>query len=193
MPEDRLWPVSIKGVVFVDEKVVLLLNDRAEWELPGGRLERGETPEACVSRELNEELGCAVAVDKLLLAEVLEVIPQKFVLIVAYHCLLPAQTAEFKLSEEHREVRLFNLRAQSNSNPGRLCEGDHGGERVGAPERRFDDLTILASNDRPRKEHEVDRKPAALEGSRFVVWQLYRLAAGGSRERLNAMFCPSRL
>ena len=51
----------------------------------------------------------AVAVDKLLLAEVLEVIPQKFVLIVAYHCLLPAQTAEFKLSEEHREVRLFSI------------------------------------------------------------------------------------
>ena len=50
MPDDRLWPVSIKGVVFVDEKVVLLLNDRAEWELLGGRLERGETPEACVRR-----------------------------------------------------------------------------------------------------------------------------------------------
>jgi hypothetical protein len=25
-----------------------------------------------------------------------------------------------------------------------------------------------------------------LEGSRFVTWQLYRLAAGGSRERLDA-------
>jgi len=24
-----------------------------------------------------------------------------------------------------------------------------------------------------------------LEGSRFVAWQLYRLAAGGSRERLD--------
>jgi hypothetical protein len=35
--------------------------------------------------------------------------------------------------------------------------------------------------------------PQRLEGSRFVNWQFYQMAAGGSRERSRAVFCPSRL
>jgi hypothetical protein len=30
-----------------------------------------------------------------------------------------------------------------------------------------------------------------LEGSRFISWQLCRLAAGGSRERPLVTFCPA--
>ena len=52
------FPVSIKGVLVEAGRVVLLENERDEWELPGGRLEPGEAPETCLVREFAEELGC---------------------------------------------------------------------------------------------------------------------------------------
>ena len=48
------FPVSVKGVVLHAERVVLLKNEREEWELPGGKLELGESPEDCVTREIYE-------------------------------------------------------------------------------------------------------------------------------------------
>lgn len=33
------YPVSIKGVLVRDGRVVLMHNERDEWELPGGRIE----------------------------------------------------------------------------------------------------------------------------------------------------------
>jgi ADP-ribose pyrophosphatase YjhB (NUDIX family) len=54
----QAYPVSVKGVTARDGRILLLRNDRGEWELPGGRLETGETPEQCVVREI-ADLGRA--------------------------------------------------------------------------------------------------------------------------------------
>jgi 8-oxo-dGTP pyrophosphatase MutT (NUDIX family) len=43
VPAVRAFPVSVKGVAVQDGRVLLLENEWVEWELPGGKLELGET------------------------------------------------------------------------------------------------------------------------------------------------------
>ena len=56
--------VLVAACALVDRDGRVLLAQRPEgkamaglWEFPGGKIEPGETPEACVIRELREELG----------------------------------------------------------------------------------------------------------------------------------------
>lgn len=37
-----------------------------KWEFPGGKIERGETETEAIIREIHEELGCEIEVDRLL-------------------------------------------------------------------------------------------------------------------------------
>lgn len=59
--------LTVVAAALVDESGRLLVQQRAPgramaglWEFPGGKLERNETPEAALVRELNEELGIEV-------------------------------------------------------------------------------------------------------------------------------------
>jgi 8-oxo-dGTP diphosphatase len=101
-------PVSIKGVVLHDGRVLLLLNERGEWDLPGGRPDPGEDHRAALAREVREEAGLAVEVGALLGEHLFEVLPQRFVRIVAYACtLIGAGTVV--LSHEHLDTRWIPL------------------------------------------------------------------------------------
>jgi 8-oxo-dGTP diphosphatase len=100
-------PISIKGVVIDDGRVLLLLNERGEWDLPGGRPDPGEDHRAALVREVREEAGYDIEVGALLDEHVFEVIPQRFVRIVAYACGL--RGGDPVLSHEHHEIRWVAL------------------------------------------------------------------------------------
>ncbi len=52
MSATHRFPVSVKGVGLDGARVVLLRNEREEWELPGGKLEPGQGAEECVVRAI---------------------------------------------------------------------------------------------------------------------------------------------
>ena len=63
--------MQIQGcsIIFLNRKGKVLLQLRDDipsipypnqWDLPGGRVERDETPEACIVREMKEEIGLAL-------------------------------------------------------------------------------------------------------------------------------------
>lgn len=57
--------VAAAALIDVDGRVLICKRPEGKhlaglWEFPGGKLEPGETPEACLIRELNEELGIEV-------------------------------------------------------------------------------------------------------------------------------------
>jgi 8-oxo-dGTP diphosphatase len=102
------YPLSIKGVVIDGGCVLLLLNERGEWDLPGGRPNSGEDHRSALTREVREESGLEVEVGALLDEHVFEVLPRRFVCIAAYACRLVG-AADVVLSQEHREVRWVPL------------------------------------------------------------------------------------
>ena len=101
-------PLSIKGVVIHDGRVLLLLNERGEWDLPGGRPDAGEDHRAALVREVREEAGLAVEVGALVDEHLFEVLPQRFVRIVAYACRLVGGN-DVVLSHEHLDTRWMPL------------------------------------------------------------------------------------
>jgi 8-oxo-dGTP pyrophosphatase MutT (NUDIX family) len=102
------FPVTVKGVLIRDGEVVLLSNDRDEWELPGGKLELSESPHECLTREIAEELKLEIVPEGILDSWVYTVVPDIHVLVLTYGC-SERTRAQAVLSDEHKALKWFPL------------------------------------------------------------------------------------
>ena len=99
---NREFYFATKAIIVRDEKFLALykhIDDEKLWDLPGGRMEFGETPEQTLHREIFEELCIEVKPVKLIDTWNYVFENTYHVTGVIYYC--EANTDDIKLSNEH--------------------------------------------------------------------------------------------
>ncbi len=178
--------ISIKGVLIEDGNVVLLENERGEWELPGGRPEPGEDAAACLVREFAEELGAAITVGAILDCWNYEVLPERHVAIVTY-AVTRAERGELRHSAEHRRFRWFSL-AEIEALP--MPEGYRASIRAAAAEPAWlvltRELQAIAQTGLYYSKDKFDTQ--RYERLRVLASELMAMGSGAAAARIAELF-----
>jgi 8-oxo-dGTP diphosphatase len=108
-------PLSVTAAIMIDDSGSLLLARRpagdrlaGHWELPGGKVEAGESPEACLARELLEEFGIVADVGQLF-AENIHVYPHAAIQLLVYRVDRWSGEIELRAHDDVRWVALDEI------------------------------------------------------------------------------------
>ncbi len=100
--------VAVKAMIVNDGKVLITRSEGDTlWDLPGGRINEGESLEEAISREVKEELGIEIIVKRLLCSEQsLHRKDNKYIMFVTFEATLAdPENISFVPSEESEEIR----------------------------------------------------------------------------------------
>jgi 8-oxo-dGTP diphosphatase len=111
-----MWTLGAFAIIFNEQKHVLLCHrrDMDAWNLPGGGVEQGELPTEAVLREVKEETGLEVAIERLLGVYGKADKPNEMV----FSFLCRVTGGEFVLTDESDDTRYFAIESiPSNTSP----------------------------------------------------------------------------
>lgn len=97
-PSYRFKGRSCKSIIKFND-TVLFLKKGKKWDLPGGRVEHGESPDKCIKREVFEETGLVISKIKVL----------KIVSGNILFCTTMRKRCSIKLSDEHDDYKWINI------------------------------------------------------------------------------------
>lgn len=127
--------VVVAGMIIKNDRLLVAQRPAdkhmaGKWEFPGGKIERGETPEQALERELYEELGIRTRAGRIYHA-VAHSYPEKDILLLFYRCELlygepeAIEEADVRWIEEG-ELSSFDWAAADLPVVNRLCEEGFG-------------------------------------------------------------------
>lgn len=109
--------VDVVGAVIINEEQKILCALRSQqmslpgmWEFPGGKIEKGESPEESLVREIKEELSCEIEVGRLISDSVYEY-PTVMVRLITYFANIFDGEP---MPNEHEELRWVSLQELSS-------------------------------------------------------------------------------
>ncbi len=106
--------IEVACAIIMDGERVLVAQRSEEmphplkWEFPGGKLKPGETPENCIIREIREELGVEITVQKLL-PSVKHTYRTNKVKLIPFVCLIKGGEISLSEHKSYRWVHRFEL------------------------------------------------------------------------------------
>ena len=100
------FPVSVKSLIFDDKRILLMKNERDEWDIPGGKIENNHNVIETLVREVKEELNITIDNYNILLAKKYLFRKQEIIVIVYYSKITNEEP--IRLSFENIDYNFFS-------------------------------------------------------------------------------------
>lgn len=107
---DNIQKITTKVLIVRDGKILFLRDQKGKWELPGGKINFGESPQNTLRRELAEELECKdIQIGKIFDAWAFTVSKESYdcqYIVLMYECYTTDK--RFHISSEHTAMEWFH-------------------------------------------------------------------------------------